>query len=33
LRRVTADQIRAAARTYLGDDNYVRVRFVPEGAR
>jgi predicted Zn-dependent peptidase/DMSO/TMAO reductase YedYZ heme-binding membrane subunit len=33
LRRVTAEQIRAAARTYLGDDNYVRVRFVPEGSR
>ena len=33
LRRVTAEQIRAAARTYLGDDNYVRVRFLPEGAR
>ena len=33
LRRVTADEIKAAARTYLGDDNYVRVRFLPEGAR
>jgi len=33
LRRVTAEQIRAAARAYLGDDNYVRVRFVPEGSR
>ena len=26
-------EIRAAARTYLGDDNYVRVRFLPGGAR
>jgi predicted Zn-dependent peptidase/DMSO/TMAO reductase YedYZ heme-binding membrane subunit len=33
LRQVTAEQIRAAARTYLGDDNYVRVRFLPEGTR
>ena len=33
LRRVTAEQIKAAARTYLGDDNYVRVRFLPDGAR
>jgi zinc protease len=33
LRQVTAEQIRTAARTYLGDDNYVRVRFLPEGAR
>ena len=33
LRRVTAEQIRDAARTYFGDDNYVRVRFVPEAAR
>ena len=33
LRRVTAEQIREAARTYLGDGNYVRIRFVPEGAR
>ena len=33
LRRVSAEQIRAAARTYLRDDNYVRVRFLPEGAR
>jgi predicted Zn-dependent peptidase/DMSO/TMAO reductase YedYZ heme-binding membrane subunit len=32
LRRVTLEQIRAAARRYLGDDNYVRVRFVPTGA-
>jgi predicted Zn-dependent peptidase len=29
LRQVTAEQIRAAARRYLGDDNYVRARFVP----
>jgi predicted Zn-dependent peptidase/DMSO/TMAO reductase YedYZ heme-binding membrane subunit len=33
LREVTAEQIRNAARTYLGDGNYVRVRFLPEGAR
>jgi predicted Zn-dependent peptidase/DMSO/TMAO reductase YedYZ heme-binding membrane subunit len=33
LRGVTAEQIRAAARTYLGDDNYVRVRFLPAGSR
>ena len=33
LRQVSAEQIRAAARTYLGDDNYVRVRFLPGGAR
>jgi zinc protease len=33
LRQVTAEQIRAAARTYFGDDNYVRVRFLPEGTR
>jgi predicted Zn-dependent peptidase/DMSO/TMAO reductase YedYZ heme-binding membrane subunit len=32
LRQVTAEQIRAAARRYLGDDSYVRVRFVPTGA-
>src|SRR5207302_1278749 len=33
LREVTAEQIRNAARTYLGDGNYVRVRFLPEAAR
>jgi len=33
LREVTAEQIRNAARAYLGDANYVRVRFLPEGAR
>jgi zinc protease len=33
LRQVTADQIRAAAVRYLGDDNYVRVRFVPEATK
>jgi zinc protease len=33
LREVTAEQIRNAARTYLGDGNYVRIRFLPEGAR
>ena len=32
LRQVTADQIRAAARRYLSDDSYVRVRFVPAKA-
>jgi hypothetical protein len=30
---VTAEQIRAVARTYLGDDNYARVRFRPGGAK
>jgi len=33
LRQVTSDQIRAVANRYLGDDNYVRVRFVPGGGR
>ncbi|MEX2145449.1 MAG: pitrilysin family protein [Candidatus Rokuibacteriota bacterium] len=33
LRGVTIAQIQAAARRYLGDDNYVRVRFVPGGGR
>jgi predicted Zn-dependent peptidase len=33
LRRISAEQIQAAARSYLGDDNYVRVRFLPEGGR
>jgi predicted Zn-dependent peptidase/DMSO/TMAO reductase YedYZ heme-binding membrane subunit len=33
VRRVSAEQIRAAARTYFGDDTYVRVRFLPDGAR
>ena len=32
LRQVTTDQIRDAARRYLGDDNYVRVRFLPTKA-
>jgi zinc protease len=31
LRQVTAAEIQAAARKYLGDDNYARVRFVPRG--
>jgi zinc protease len=31
LRQVSAAQIQAAARRYFGDDNYARVRFVPEG--
>jgi zinc protease len=33
VREVTAEQIRNAARTYLDDTNYVRIRFLPEGAR
>ena len=33
LRQVTAAQIQAAARKYLGDDNYARVRFLPRGGR
>jgi zinc protease len=33
LRQVTAEQIRAAARRYLTDDAYTRVRFVPGGAK
>ena len=33
LRQVTAAQIQAAARKYLGDDNVARVRFLPSGAR
>ena len=32
LREVSIDQIREAARRYLGDDNYVRVRFLPTKA-
>ena len=31
LRETTAAEIQAAARKYLGDDNYARVRFVPQG--
>ncbi|PYO19837.1 MAG: hypothetical protein DMD88_13965 [Candidatus Rokuibacteriota bacterium] len=31
LRQITAAQIQAVARKYFGDDNYARVRFVPEG--
>jgi zinc protease len=31
LRQVTAAQIQAAARKYFGDDNFTRVRFLPEG--
>jgi zinc protease len=31
LRGVTAAQIQAVARTYFGDDNYARVRFLPGG--
>jgi zinc protease len=33
LRRVTAAELQAAARTYLVDGNYTRVRFVPGGGR
>jgi zinc protease len=33
LRRITAAQIQAVARKYFGDDNYARVRFIPEGAK
>jgi predicted Zn-dependent peptidase len=33
LRQVTAEQLRAVARTYLVDDTYVRVRFLPGGAK
>lgn len=33
LRRTTAAEIQAAARKYLGEGTYARVRFVPEGAR
>jgi zinc protease len=33
LRQVTAADIQAAARKYLGDDAVARVRFVPAGAR
>jgi zinc protease len=32
LRQVSAEQIRDAARRYLGEDNYVRVRFLPTKA-
>jgi zinc protease len=33
LREITAAQIQAAARKYLGDDNMARVRFLPRAAR
>jgi zinc protease len=33
LRQVTAAQIQAAARKYLGDDDVARVRFLPSGSR
>jgi zinc protease len=33
LRQVTAAQIQAAARKYLGDDDMARVRFIPKAAR
>jgi predicted Zn-dependent peptidase len=32
LRQVSVEQIREAARRYLGEDNYVRVRFLPTKA-
>jgi zinc protease len=32
LRKVTAAEIQAVARKYLGDENYARVRFLPAGA-
>jgi zinc protease len=32
LRTITAAQIQAAARKYLGGDNYARVRFLPDGS-
>jgi zinc protease len=32
LRGITAVQIQAVARKYFGDDNYARVRFIPQGA-
>ena len=32
LREITAAEIQAVARTYFGDANYTRVRFVPKGA-
>jgi hypothetical protein len=28
---VTVDEIQAVARKYFGDDNYARIRFVPQG--
>ena len=33
LRQITGEQIQAAARKYFGDDDYARVRFVPEGTQ
>ena len=33
LREITAAEIQAAARKYLGDDNVARVRFIPKDAR
>jgi predicted Zn-dependent peptidase len=33
LREVTAAQIQAAARKYLGEDRIARVRFLPGGAK
>jgi len=33
LRQITAAQIQAAARKYFGDDNYARVRFLPQESR
>jgi zinc protease len=33
LRKVTAAEIQAVAKKYVGEDNYARVRFLPEGKR
>jgi predicted Zn-dependent peptidase len=33
LRQITAAEIQAAARKYFGENNYARVRFVPDGGR
>jgi zinc protease len=33
LRQITGAQIQAAARKYLGDNDYARVRFLPDGRR
>jgi hypothetical protein len=32
LREVKVAEVQAAARKYFGDDDYARVRFVPQGA-
>ena len=33
LRQITAAEIQAAARKYFGENNYARIRFLPEGGR